>query len=69
MVTRDLRFPSLLSQEGTELGSFRVNRLVFLKNTKLVSLGVHSNYLYIVAKGHIGPCYRTTSISTANLVQ
>src|ERR1700761_8208845 len=43
---------------------FRVNRLVFLKNTKLLSLGVHGYYLYINAKGHISLCYRTTSVST-----
>ena len=49
--------------------SVRVNRLVFLKNTKLRSLGVHGPYLYKHAKGHISPCYRTTGVSTAIQVQ
>ena len=50
-------------------GSFRVNRLVFLKNTKLLSLGVRRSYLYKRAKGHISPCYRTTGVSTVIQVQ
>ena len=57
------------SSEGAEPKVFRVNRLVFLKNTKLLSLGVLGSYLYNHAKGHISPCYRTTGISTAIQVQ